>query len=357
MPTERVQRLQTLAWIASGLTLLALLWAIGPILSPFLLALTLAYIANPLVERLVARHLPRLLAVGLVLLVGMGLSVSLALILVPLLKNEAGQIVTRLPDLANLVSEQWLPWLKDRFGLNLHLDVATARQFMTDHLGGTGDLAGRLLSGLGSGGMALFTLAANLILTPVVLFYLLKDWPALAGHVDGLIPRPWHGQARRLLGEVDQVLSEFLRGQLLVMLLLALYYGSALWLAGLTIAIPVGILTGLLIFIPYVGFGIGFVLALIVALLQFQGSAPILSVLVVYGIGQVLEGFILTPFLVGERIGLHPLAVIFALLAFGQLFGFVGVLAALPASAALLVGLRELREIYLGSRFYRGGQD
>lgn len=346
--------MQSAAWIGTGLAVIVLLWALGPVLSPFLLALTLAYIANPLVERLVARRVPRILAVTLVLLSGMGLAVALVLILAPLLKSEVTQIATRLPDLVNLVSENLLPWLKERFGLKLHLDVATARQFITEHLGGSGDLAGKLLTGLGSGGLVLFTLVANLVLTPVVLFYLLQDWPTLVAHLDRLIPRPWHGHARRILGDVDSVLSEFLRGELLVMLLLALYYALALWLAGLTIAIPVGIVTGLLIFIPYVGFTIGFVLALVVALLQFQGFPPILAVLVVYGIGQVLEGFLLTPFLVGERIGLHPLAVIFALMAFGQLFGFVGVLAALPASAALLVALRELKILYLASSFYNG---
>ena len=354
MNPERAQHLQSAAWIGAGLGVIVLLWAIGPVLSPFLLALTLAYIANPLVERLVARRLPRTLAVSLVILLGIGLTSALALILVPLVRNEVLQIIARLPDLVNLLSDHLLPWLKQRFGLNLHLDVATARQFLADHLGGTGDLAGRVLAGLGTGGLALFTLVANLVLMPVVLFYLLQDWPILVRHMDKLIPRPWHAHARRILYDVDSVLSEFLRGELLVMLLLALYYSVALWLADLTIAIPVGIVTGLLIFIPYVGFSIGFVLALLVALLQFQGISPILAVLVVYGIGQVLEGFVLTPFLVGERIGLHPLAVIFALLAFGQLFGFVGVLAALPASAALLVGLRELKILYLASQFYKG---
>jgi len=141
---------------------------------------------------------------------------------------------------------------------------------------------------------------------------------------------------------------------LLVMLTLALYYSTALWLAGLPSALAIGLVTGLLIFIPYLGYAMGFILALLVATLQFQGMGPIVAVLVVFGIGQLLESFLLTPFLVGDRIGLHPLAVIFALMAFGQLFGFFGVLLALPASAALLVGLRELRALYLASRFYRG---
>jgi predicted PurR-regulated permease PerM len=150
------------------------------------------------------------------------------------------------------------------------------------------------------------------------------------------------------------VLSQYLRGQILVMAILAAYYCVALWLADIPSALSIGVVTGLLIFIPYLGFATGLILALLVATLQFAGWGPIVAVLIVYGIGQLLEGFLLTPFLVGERIGLHPLAVIFALMAFGQLFGFFGVLAALPASAALLVGLREVRALYLASRFYRG---
>ena len=168
------------------------------------------------------------------------------------------------------------------------------------------------------------------------------------------MPRAWHVKTMQMAADVNAVLSEFLRGQFMVMLILAAYYSVALWFAGLPSALPVGVLTGLLIFVPYIGFALGLTLALLVAVLQFHGLAPLVAVAVVYGIGQVLEGFLLTPFLVGERIGLHPLAVIFALMAFGQLFGFVGVLIALPASAVLLVGLREMRQLYLSSNFYRG---
>src|SRR5690606_27850658 len=156
--------------------------------------------------------------------------------------------------------------------------------------------------------------------------------------VDGAIPRDWHAKATALTRDIDAVLSEFLRGQLLVMLILAIYYSVALSLTGLPSALPVGIITGLLVFIPYLGFGLGFGIALLVAVLQFDGFNPIIGVLLVYGVGQAVESFLLTPYLVGDRIGLHPLAVLFALMAFGQLFGFTGVLLALPLSAALLIG-------------------
>jgi predicted PurR-regulated permease PerM len=212
----------------------------------------------------------------------------------------------------------------------------------------------RVYSSLKIGGVALVGLAVNLMLAPVVLFYLLLDWHGMIGRIANIVPRPWHEKIDGIATDIDAVLSQYLRGQVLVMALLAAYYCVALWLAGIPSALSIGVFTGLLIFIPYLGYATGLLLALLVATLQFAGWGPIVAVLIVYGIGQVLESFLLTPFLVGERIGLHPLAVIFALMAFGQLFGFFGVLAALPASAALLVGLREVRTLYLASRFYRG---
>jgi predicted PurR-regulated permease PerM len=354
MNIERAHRLQTAAWIGAGVLLLVLLYLVSPVLTPFLLALVLAYICNPLVERLVNWRLPRSLAAPLTVLLVLGVAMLLALILVPLVRREVIQIATRLPELTAAANGQLLPWLQEHLGIELQLDAATVRQFVTEHLGGSGDMAGKLLRSLGTGGLALVNMLVNVLLTPLLLFYLLQDWPALMARFDAAIPRPWHGTSRRILAEVDAVLSQFLRGQILVMLLLALYYSMALWLAGVGAAVPVGLLTGLLIFIPYLGYGIGLILALLVAVLQFQGWEPVIAVAAVYGFGQLLEGFLLTPYLVGERIGLHPMAVIFALLAFSQLFGFAGVLMALPASAALLVALRELRALYLKSRIYLG---
>ena len=175
----------------------------------------------------------------------------------------------------------------------------------------------------------------------------------LVGRLLEFVPPRFQERARRTGGEVDAVLAEFLRGQLLVMVILAAYYSLGLWLVGLNFALPVGLLTGLLVFVPYVGYGSGLALACLAALAQFDGWGTPLGVAAVFGLGQVLESFILTPLLVGDRIGLHPIAVIFALLAFGQLFGFFGILLALPASAALLVGLRQLKAAYLASPFYR----
>jgi predicted PurR-regulated permease PerM len=212
----------------------------------------------------------------------------------------------------------------------------------------------RIYSSLKIGGMALVGVVLNLLLAPVVTFYLLLDWDGMMKRASDTIPRPWHAKLIGMAKDIDVMLSQYLRGQILVMVLLAAYISVALWLADIPSALSIGVVTGLLIVVPYLGYAIGLTMALLVATLQFAGWEPIIAVLIIYAIGQVLESFLLTPFLVGERIGLHPLVVIFALMAFGEIFGFFGILVALPASAALLVGLREVRALYLASRFYQG---
>lgn len=347
-------RIQTGLWIAFGLALLWLLYLLSPILAPFLLAAILAYICNPLVERLTAHRVPRVAAV-LLIIAALGLAfVGLLLVIVPLMQDEAIRMIERAPDAVDALNQQVVPWLREHFGLRIRLDAVSLRKLINDNLANLQGVGMHLLASLKIGGAVIIGIVTTLLLVPVVLFYLLLDWDKLVGRVDSAIPRDWHAKTVAMVRAIDAVLSEFLRGQLLVMLILATYYSIALSLAGLPSALPVGILTGMLIFIPYIGFGLGFTLALIVAGLQFEGFAPVIAVLVVYGIGQVIESFLLTPYLVGDRIGLHPLAVLFALMAFGQLFGFTGVLLALPLSAALLIGLREVRTLYLASRLYRG---
>ncbi len=356
MPLSNPDRLQAALWIGLGILLLWLLAKLAPILSPFLLAGILAYIGNPLVDRLQSVGVPRAVGALAVILGFFAVTILLILMLVPLLRDEAVQLANRIPDAVALYNEKIVPWIRERFGLNLklRLDPASLRKLATENWDSIQTIAQQLYGSLKIGGIALVGLLANLFLAPVVMFYLLLDWHPLLQRLANVVPRPWYPKTRAMAADVDAVLSEFLRGQILVMLALAAYYVLGLWVAGLDYAVPVGVMTGLLVFVPYLGYATGFVLALATAILQFEGWPPILGTLAVFGFGQALEGFVLTPRLVGERIGLHPLAVIFALMAFGQLFGFFGVLLALPASAALLVGLREVRRSYLGSHFYRG---
>ena len=351
---SKADRLQTALWIAVGLAALALLYALSPILTPFLLAGILAYICNPVTDRLAGWGLPRMAAVVLVILALAAMTAGLVLIILPLLYEEAMLLAARMPEAMALINEKLAPWLRQNFGIKLKLDAASLQKLAAGNWDTIQVVLERIYSSLKIGGVALVGLVVNLLLAPVVMFYLLLDWHGMLARLSGIVPRPWHAKLRQIAGDIDGVLSQYLRGQILVMAILAVYYCVALWIADIPSALSIGVVTGLLIFIPYLGYATGLILALLVAVLQFAGWGPIVAVLIVYGIGQVLESFVLTPFLVGERIGLHPLAVIFALMAFGQLFGFFGVLAALPASAALLVGLRELRLLYLDSRFYRG---
>ena len=358
-PTAAAARPRTLGprqylWIVGAvLVFAALLHWLSAVITPFLIGGILAYLGNPAVDWAARRGVPRTLGTLLVIVLILLLLMALVLVLVPLVQAEFSQLMRRAPELAGQLYGHVAPWLQQTFGIDLELDAASIKKLITDNLDSARTLGVKLLSGLKAGGTLLLALLINLALIPVVMFYLLRDWTAIVASLDQLVPRRWLGRVRTMAGEIDRVLAEFLRGQLSVMGVLAVYYVIGLSLAGLQYALPIGILTGLLVFIPYVGFGLGLTLGVLAALLQWTGWPAFLAVMAVYGVGQLLENYVLVPWLVGDRIGLHPLAVIFALLAFGQLFGFAGVLLALPASAALLVGLRHLRAAYNASDLYR----
>jgi predicted PurR-regulated permease PerM len=354
MTSFSARQMQTATWAAVGIALLVLLWLLSPILTPFAVAAVLAYICDPMVNWLVARRVPRSIAVlSVIFLLGLVLS-ALLLILVPMVYKEAVTLITRLPDLVEMVNAKALPLLKEHFDITLQLDAGSIRQWVTENWSSAQDALPGLLKKATTGGAAVIGFFANLLLIPMVMFYLLQEWPHITEGLRTIIPRPMVDRSLRILGDIDKVMSEFLRGQLSVMLLLAVFYSIGLWIAGLKFALPVGVITGLLVFVPFVGFTAGLVLGLLSAILQAEGWPPIIGVAVVFSLGQLIESFLLTPYIVGDRIGLHPLVVIFALMAFGQLFGFVGVMVALPASAALLVALRELRGAYFASHVYQG---
>lgn len=335
-----VRALMTIAMlIAAGY----LLRALAPVLTPFMFGAILSYVGTPAVAWLARHRVPRALGAVLVIVTVAAAFSGLALVVTPLVTNEISQIAAKLPDLVTRAQTDWLPRLNAAFGLSLSLDLSQFKTLVQDNVAAIGNVSASLAGSMKLGGQFVLGLIINVMLAPVVMFYLLRDWPNLISGIDGLVPRGARSTVRDLAREIDAVLSEFLRGQGLVMLALALYYCLALKLAGLQFWLPVGLVTGLLVFVPYIGFGLGCLLGMLAALTQFSEAAPILAVLAVFGFGQILEGFLLTPYLVGDRIGLHPLAVLFALMAFGQLFGFVGVLLALPASAALLVAFRMLR--------------
>ena len=354
------QRLQTAAWIGVGLLLLVLMYVLAPVLTPFAFGAILAYLLAPGADWIAARKIGRFAiprwvgALAMILVAGLVL-LLLLLILVPVLQKEMAALQKAFPAMVAKLNATVVPKLREWFGVSIQLNAQTLRDLLSEQVaqGTQSDLISDLFRHVRAGGAALLGVAGLLLLTPVVLFYLLVDWHDLKARVEALIPRRWHAAVTGMLTEIDGLLAQFLRGQLTVMAVLAVYYSVALAIARYDTALPVGLLTGLLIFIPYVGFSLGLLLALLAGLLQFEPWYALLTVGLIYGVGQLIESFFLTPRLVGERIGLHPLAVIFALMAFGQVFGFFGVLAALPASAALLVALRRLKDAYFASEFYR----
>ncbi len=348
---------QALTWLGIAVVLWLVLGALAPVLTPFVVASVLAYALTPVVNALhrVGRgRVPRVLAVILVELVFLLVLLALVLLIVPILAKEIPLMREQLPLLAAKLNEWLRPLLAD-VGLKVSLDVGSIRAFVLKYLSANFDDAfSSVLASARIGGSVALAVVGNAVLIPVVLFYLLMDWQRFVASAVALVPLHLRAAYDSFTTEADTVLGQYLRGQLLVMLVLAVFYSVGLALFGLDLALPIGVFTGLAVFIPYLGFGLGLVLAVLAGLLQFASGKALVMVAVVYGAGQIVEGFYLTPRLVGERIGLHPLAVIFALLAFGQVFGFVGVLIALPASAVLLVAIRRMRASYVASPLYLG---
>jgi predicted PurR-regulated permease PerM len=345
------------AWGAIAAAVVLVVWLLGPVLTPFIVASVLAYALTPLVNKLdrgwFGGKLPRVLAVIVVELLFIVSVLAIALLIVPILAKEIPLLREQLPLLAERLNAWAMPLLKS-FGVNISLNVESVKAFVFKYLNANvEDGLAAVLASLKVGGSVALTLIGNAILIPVALFYLLMDWENFVKRAVELVPHRLRSAYDSFMHEADEVLGQYLRGQMLVMLVLSVFYTMGLALFGLDLALPIGVFTGLAIFVPYVGFGVGLVLALLAGLLEFASFKAVVMVAVVYGAGQFIESLFLTPRLVGERIGLHPLAVIFALLAFGQLFGFVGVLIALPASAVLLVAIRRLRTQYLASDLYK----
>ncbi|MEK7322434.1 MAG: AI-2E family transporter [Pseudomonadota bacterium] len=342
--------------LAAIIVFAVLLYLLGPVLTPFLVGAGLAYLGDPLADRLEAKGLPRTAAVIVVFSIMLAALASALVVLVPLLQQQVEVLIDNVPAYLDWLEREALPWLRRRVGFaELRFDLVSLKQALLTHWQQVGGVAADVLGSVTRSGLAIMTWLATVVLIPLVTFYLLRDWDVMIGRIGALVPRRHLPVVTRLVKECDAVLGGFLRGQLAVMVMLGAVYTLGLWLVGLDLALLIGLFAGLVSFVPYLGFILGVLFAGVAALMQFQELFPVLLVLLVFGVGQVLESFIFTPLLVGDRIGLHPVAVIFAVMAGGQLFGFVGVLLALPAAAVLVVLLRYAKERYLASRVYAGG--
>ncbi len=330
---------------------------------PFILASVVAYLLLPAVLYLTGSKalpsgrrlkVPRILAAVLIEILFIVIIAALFLLIGPALVKEWPQLREQLPDLIQSLGQVLTPYLKD-WGLPTQFDKATLDSFFKQNFDFSSEAGfASILSSVKLGGSIALTVVGDAVLIPVVLFYLLLEGDVFYENCLGWMPQPLRPSIESFMNESNEMLGQYLRGQVSVMLILALYYSTALSVFGLDLALPIGVFTGLVIFIPYLGFGIGLVLALLACILQFGFMHGLFVIGVVYGFGQLLEGFVLTPKLVGERIGLHPLGLIFALLAFGQLMGFVGVLIALPVSTVTLVALKRIKAKYIASDVYTG---
>lgn len=316
---------------------LYLLYLLAHILTPFILGAILAYLTDPLVKRLEKWHIPHLLSVILVFLFIFGILALMILMLFPIIQNQIVALIDELPQIVIWTQETVRPWLTQ------YVNINTLKATLSANASKTAWVFSTVLSS----GYTLIDWIVNIVLTPVVTFYLLRDWDRVVIAVRDILPKSIQPTVVKLTKQCDEVLSAFFRGQLLVMLSLCVIYGIGLTLVGLQVGFMIGIIGGLLSIVPYLGSIFVVVAASMTALIQFGTWNSLIWVLVVYLIGQAIEGYVLTPYLVGNRIGLHPVAVIFAIMAGGTLFGFFGVLVALPAAAVIMVLLRFLRHRYV----------
>lgn len=340
-------------WVlAAAVALVWLMFRLEAMLMPFIAGMILAYLADPLANRLERWGASRPLAVSGVFLVLLILLALGLLVLIPLLVQQVRQFGEMIPGIFEWVQTVLAPQIQSWTGFDVAAELENAQETLAERWQDAGGYLAQVLGQVGRSGLAFVTWVTYVSLIPVVTFYLLLDWNSLITSLRNLLPRRWEADAVRLVGRCDDVLSAFLRGQLLVMLSLGVIYGLGLSLIGVRFGVLIGLISGLASIVPFLGFIVGISIALIVAFFQFGTWLALLGVVIVFSVGQVIESTVLQPKLLGDRIGLHPVAVIFAVLAGGNLFGFTGVLLALPAAAVIMVLLREINDRYKHSTLY-----
>uniref|UniRef100_UPI004048676C AI-2E family transporter n=2 Tax=Yoonia sp. TaxID=2212373 RepID=UPI004048676C len=340
-------------WGVTITAFLVALWFLGDVILPFVLGGAIAYVLDPIADRLQKLHLSRIVSVAIITLVAALIFVLLVLLVIPTLIQQTAALIDTAPALFNQLQTA----LTDRFPQLLDADSTIRQQLIT--IGNSiQSKGGELVNGLLSSALGLINVVILLVVVPVVAFYLLLDWDNMTAKIDDMLPRDHAPVVRRLATQIDTTLASFIRGQGTVCLILGSYYAVALMLAGLNFGLVVGFVAGLISFIPYVGALVGGVLAIGLALFQFWGDPLMIGLIAgIFAVGQFLEGNILTPKLVGNSVGLHPVWLLFALSVFGSLFGFVGMLVAVPVAAVIGVLARYGIEKYKDSRLYRGLSD
>jgi predicted PurR-regulated permease PerM len=342
-------------WMVGLALFLAALFVLRGILLPFVLGMAVAYFLDPVADLLERAGLSRALSATVLTLVFLVSAIAVLVVLIPLLQSQIMALAARAPDYAEMLrgqAEALFAMVQAQLSPD---DLERLRTAMSDFAGGAISWFGKFLSGLWSGGLALINLLSLAVITPVVTFYLLRDWDRITAKLDLWLPRDHAASIRAQLKAIDETLAAFARGQAIVCALLGAFYGIGLTLVGLEFGLIIGLGTGLISFVPYFGMLTGFVVGVGLAIAQFDSLTPIALVAGVFVVGQVIEGNIVSPKLVGDRIGLHPVWMIFALMAGGALFGFLGVLLAVPVAATIGVLSRFALERYLAGPLYGGG--
>ena len=341
-------------WLALAVVVGVLVWLLSPILTPFVISALLAWLGEPLVRKIERTGRSRTAAVLLVFTLMTLVLVLAVLLLVPLIESQVSKFIDWLPRFGQWLTGTAVPWAEGRFNLELagYVDPSQLIELFKEHWRQAGGIAATVMGELSKSGMALVSWLVNLALIPVVTFYFMRDGSAMLAKARELLPRPVEPTVTKLAQESDQVLGGFIRGQLSVMIALGTIYAIGLTAVGVDLGILIGLVAGLVSFVPYLGAIVGLGAAVVATLVQHGDLMHLALVLGVFGLGQLLESFWLTPWLVGDKIGLHPVAVIFAIMAGGQLFGFLGVLLALPVAAVAVVVGRHLHERYTHSKLY-----
>ncbi len=342
-----------LFWIALAVVLAILVYLLSAVLLPFVAGGLVAYFLNPAAEWLESKGLPRWAAATVTLVVFLIAGIALLMLVVPALTSQAAALVHNLPGIVTGIRQrlvEWMPSLQEQFGGSLDEIAAKAGSAAGDVAAILVGFAAQVLAG----GVAVINALSLMFIMPVVAFYILRDWPKIVATVDSWLPRPIVPTVRALVSDMDDIVAGFVRGVGLVCLIQAVYYAAALTLVGLPFGLAIGLFAGFATFIPFVGGLISFVLALFLAISHFSTWTSVFLVIAVFAVGQVSEGYILTPRLVGNRVGLHPVWVIFALMAGGALFGFLGLLLAVPAGAAIGVLTRFAVSRYRESPYFQG---
>ncbi|PID49453.1 MAG: AI-2E family transporter [Proteobacteria bacterium] len=340
-------------WFGIFAVTIFLLVLLSPILMPFIAAALLAYLADPLVDRLETLKLSRTLSV-VVVFISLFITLTLCiLVLLPVLETQTQHLISQTPIYIDWAMSSLEDYLQSHLGVDPNvLGSERLKTLVSSNWKETGGFIRNTIQAISKSSSVVLSWIANVALIPVLTFYLLRDWDHLVAYIHDLLPRNIEPVISQLARESDETLGAFLRGQLLVMAGLSILYSLGLSLIGLDLAILIGIISGLVSFVPYLGLIVGVSFAGIAVMFQTQDIINLLWVFAVFGFAQAIEGFILTPLLVGERIGLHPVTVIFSVLAGGQLFGFFGILLALPVAAVLAVLMRHLRNSYKQSGMY-----